>query len=280
MDRFDPPDPPAGFEERVGPLRTAVASAFAPGGDRKPKFTDAWGEFKAALSEATRGKCGYCEEFVISGQHGDVEHFYPKSEIWKLSDDAAERGEEEEWTSRVRGRKQDVLSESGFWWMAYDWRNYLLSCLVCNQKWKLAYFPLGGRPTLPPRLGSRYRPLLLNPFTGPDPRKHLEFGPDGEVRPLDGSVEGRATIDVCGLDRINLRKKRFEKAKRAHALVSQLLKADVPSPEFDRIAQEIHDAGNPDFEHSGLVKAVLHQFGGITWSQLEEIVADIRGSDG
>lgn len=278
MDRFDPPKRPAGFEKRVRPLRTAIGKAFAPGGDRKPEFTDAWGDFKAPLSEATLGKCGYCEVFVISGQHGDVEHFYPKSEIWKLSDDAAERGEQEDWTARVRGRKQDILSESGFWWMAYDWKNYLLSCLVCNQKWKLAYFPFKGRPTLPPRRRSRYRPLLLNPFTGLDPREHLEFGPDGEVTPRMGSPEGQATIDVCGLDRTNLRKKRLEKAKRAHALVSQLLKADVPSAEFDRIAQEIYDAGDQKYEHSGLVKTVLHQFGGLKWSQLKEIVADIRGT--
>ncbi len=160
--------------------------------------------------------------------------------------------------------------------MAYDWKNYLLSCLVCNQKWKLAYFPLKeNNPNLPPDPDSKYTPLVLNPFMGPDPRTHLEFGPDGEVKPRDGSVYGGATIDVCGLDRVNLRRARMEKAKKAHALVSQLLDADDSSPEFDRIAKELYESGNADYAHSGLAKTVLAQFGSISWAELEEIVADI-----
>src|SRR3712207_6847568 len=58
---------------------------------------------------------------------------------------------------------------------SYEWRNYLLACMVCNQKWKLSFFPVRAKQRrLPPSRGVKETPLLLNPFFGPDPAKHLE----------------------------------------------------------------------------------------------------------
>lgn len=279
MDKFRPPKPPSGFESRVAALREAVKRAASGRRRRKLPFEPVWGDYKDRLSKATRRKCGYCEMFVTVGQDGDVEHFYPKSEIWALLEDAADRGMELDWTAKVRGRKKDIVSDRAFWWLAYDWANYLLSCAVCNQKWKLAYFPAKeARPTLPPSERTRYTPLLLNPFKGSNPRKHLEFGPDGEVVAHRNSKLGQATIDVCGLDRESLRFARMEKAKRAHALVSQLLEADEDSEEFDRLAQEIYEAGNEDYAHCGLVKTVFEQKSLMTWAALKRIVDDIQAA--
>jgi uncharacterized protein (TIGR02646 family) len=59
--------------------------------------------------------CAYCGT-VSSGL--DVDHFRPKGAV---------DGDE---------------NHGGYWWLAYDFSNYLLGCTVCNQKRKRSRFPL------------------------------------------------------------------------------------------------------------------------------------------
>ena len=117
----------------------------------------------------------------------------------------------------------------GYWWLASSWENLLPSCTDCNSP-RRQDFP-GGMPAtagkanafpLPTekRRGHRpgeerqERPLLLHPYFD-EPKDHLEFvwdiGPveDGHIRPRRNgsgreSVRGRATIDVCALQRLRL----------------------------------------------------------------------------
>ena len=91
------------------------------------------------------------------------------------------------------------------------------------------------------------------------PWEHLEFGPDGEDGAFEVSQYGRATIDVCGLDRINLRRKPKQQAKNAHRLVTELAKSKENDPERDCIMKELAEIGNVEYEHFGLVKAVFEQ---------------------
>ena len=60
-----------------------------------------WKTAKKLLLEEANAKCVYCECEIPSNQHGDVEHYRPKSI---------------------------------YWWLAYTIDNYLLSCEVCNQR--------------------------------------------------------------------------------------------------------------------------------------------------
>ena len=62
-----------------------------------------WKEAKDQLLAETFGKCAYCETPTDVVDYGDVEHFRPKSK---------------------------------YWWLAYCYENYLVSCAICNQKFK------------------------------------------------------------------------------------------------------------------------------------------------
>lgn len=67
-----------------------------------------WKEAKDELKNDTHNKCAYCEAPTSVVAFGDVEHFRPKSK---------------------------------YWWLAYCYDNFLVSCQLCNQKFKGAKFP-------------------------------------------------------------------------------------------------------------------------------------------
>lgn len=73
------------------------------------KFAESrWGVTKNQLFIETKGKCAYCEADTKIVSYGDVEHYRPKSI---------------------------------YWWLAYCYDNYLVSCAICNQVHKKDKFP-------------------------------------------------------------------------------------------------------------------------------------------
>lgn len=89
-----------------------------------PKKHETYSDFKVyrdpsvkkALIELCKSKCAYCESSFLKTYVGDIEHFRPKGEIEEL---------------KVTGN-----SKPGYYWLAADWNNLLLSCRNCNQKSK------------------------------------------------------------------------------------------------------------------------------------------------
>lgn len=240
---------------------------------KKPDpFSPKWTDYKPVFAEAQHGKCGYCEMMVIGSHPGDVEHYWPKGEVWQLKDDPTKTGLERRWASTIEGRQRDVISARGYWWMAYDWSNYLLSCLVCNEYWKLSYFPVEEDPRqLPPDAQKQEVPLLLNPFDHTrNPADHLRFDELGQIEAKDKSSCGVATIRTCGLDRESLRRDRIEKARRAYKLAQQLASADQANSE--EILKDFYELGNHEYVHSGMVKAIFEDLCGMTWKQLMDLV--------
>jgi uncharacterized protein (TIGR02646 family) len=73
---------------------------------------------KDALIKMSNEKCAYCESTFLKTYVGDIEHFRPKGEIEEL--------------------KKTGKSKPGYYWLAADWNNLLLSCRNCNQKSKQA----------------------------------------------------------------------------------------------------------------------------------------------
>ena len=95
-----------------------------------------WKDFKQDLNNAQRGKCAYCEVMIAADRYsGDVEHYRPKNRVDEL-------------TIVKSRRKQQTVWTSGYWWLAYEWRNYLLACGPCNSRFKRNCLPvengLGG----------------------------------------------------------------------------------------------------------------------------------------
>jgi hypothetical protein len=238
-------------------------------GNQKLDFPDLWKDFKGEFSKAQFGKCGYCESMVVNGQPGDVEHYAPKSEVWELNLQAV--GQEKPYLSNVENRKYKILSERGYWWLAYDWNNYLLACHICNRTWKGAIFPVRKEHRqLPPDPDHGEEPLLLNPFDVENPGKFLRFTDFGQIETHQKDEFGLATIETCGLDRQSLVRARKEKARRAYRLVQELNTAIEQGDETarDRALKDFLELGNEEYEFAGMVRIIFEEQCGISWEDL------------
>lgn len=142
-------------------------------------------EVKDALKIIFNNKCAYCECKIDMGAHYDLEHFRPKTL---------------------------------YYWLAYEWTNFLLSCQICNRYCKNAKFPIKGKQVEKPPLSisnkldnaeclilsktlENEERLLLHPAID-DPKKHLRFLADGNIEEL--SEQGKKSIEIYGLNRDNL----------------------------------------------------------------------------
>jgi hypothetical protein len=179
-------------------------------------------ELRAQLIKVFGTKCAYCESDFGAVTPSDVEHFRPKNEI----------------TSGALELKP------GYYWLAGDWTNLLLSCIDCNRArehsvanqpealllGKTSQFPLANE-------GARVRhhddqialetpeQLLIDPCVD-DPEEHLEFLHDGSVRARvhngQASPKGAASIYVYALIRHELVKKRKAALDRLDMAIQSL----------------------------------------------------------
>jgi len=274
MIRCRRPKQPDSFDADLSDDRAAVRRAFqrrrrGVDDDEKPAIPNRWGKYKASFSEAQHRKCGYCETKAVVGADGDVEHYFPKAAIWQLDDE----GQEVDFLGNVSGRNFTSLAV-GYWWLAYHWKNYLLSCGNCNRKWKRNFFPVTRRPrSLPPVEGQNEKPLLLNPYERKDPVNHLEFGEDGSVVGL--SRVGRETIRICGLDRPSLRDARLQDCRRAGDLLRDLNRALQRGDDAAEIRalHGLHKEGSRSFEYAGVYRSMTKHLGGLSWKTVEQRVA-------
>lgn len=147
-----------------------------------------------SLDGPFHGKCVYCETLMAADQDGQIEHFRPKNAV---SDKNFKKVEVE-----VNGKKKD---HPGYYWLCYDHKNLLPSCILCNQKrWvcgrligKHSRFPVKGQHATQPGEEKNEEPLLLNPVFK-DPAEHLGIDETGTFSAL--SDEGQTCIDIFGLN--------------------------------------------------------------------------------
>lgn len=154
------------------------------------------------------GKCAYCESKELKPE---VEHYRPKK--------------------RVSGDR----NHPGYFWLCYEWTNLLPSCRYCiTEGGKVNKFPVAGnRVANPPLRGSRLifdrclidsvelaveEASLLNPDTD-QPEKHLCFNKSGKIFKRGRSQKGAQTIDVCNLNRDNLK---YHRKKLVDELVQRV----------------------------------------------------------
>ena len=97
-----------------------------------------WKPAKTQLFVETKNKCAYCETTTKANQPGDVEHYRPKSI---------------------------------YWWLAYCYDNYLVSCRSCNQS-KFNHFPIQNGKMRGPAIRSNTTDAFIASKAGtiaPDP---------------------------------------------------------------------------------------------------------------
>lgn len=94
-----------------------------------------------------------------------------------------------------------------YFWLAYEWSNLLFACRDCNRM-KAARFPISGTRAVIGALGvvlEEEQPLLLDPCRD-YPQEHLVYLDNGNV--VSETKRGQVTIEVLGLNRLSLVKKR------------------------------------------------------------------------
>lgn len=168
----------------------AEADSKLYGRMKKEIFLDASGPF--------HGKCAFCEEKIRTNQHGDIEHFRPKGAIV----DAASR-------KPIKKAGGDA-AHPGYYWLAYDWQNFLPACVLCNQPnteptgesiGKRNYFPLADETQRAQAKGGEAgeQPLLINPLVD-DPAEHLGVDQLGVMFANNDSPRGKTCIEIFGLN--------------------------------------------------------------------------------
>ncbi|MFT3680538.1 MAG: hypothetical protein QM791_09720 [Ferruginibacter sp.] len=179
-------------------------------------------DVKKNILIAFNNKCAYCETKFLAVYPGDIEHFRPKGGVIdKVLDPASKKF------------KNKIRSEKGYYWLAAEWENLLLSCKLCNQEQtyelpggksmvlgKKNQFPLKNekyRLIIPvPDVNKikdqlageeRYR-LLVDPCKD-DPAEYFTYDErDGYIKPLfssgDKFEKAECSIRVYALQRMPL----------------------------------------------------------------------------
>lgn len=271
------PPRPDGFEDRVAAEARRIRSAVQRG--EKPAITKSlWRDFKAVFSIAQDGRCGYCEIPVTASHFGDVEHFAPKSAVSQFGNWEAEQGQETEGQATLKNRSPSQRWPRGYWWLAYDWNNYLLACQVCNSVWKGNLYPVKQPPPRgEPAETQQELVLLLNPFGRRDPARHLRFTVDGSVEPLNGSSYGLETIRTCGLGRRELVNRRSWATTRAYGavfLARREIAMNVPADESKGM-KDLYELGQLGAPFPGVTRAIIRQELGLSWSDLEDLFGEL-----
>jgi hypothetical protein len=173
--------PPEGWLERI---RKAQAELGKFPLDKKARtdifvrYSTLWKEVKEQYRQISHEKCWYCES-KTDRHRGDIDHYRPKG--------------------GVTGTRHP-----GYWWLAFEWRNWRFSCEMCNSKLTdLATDIVGGKGSDFPLEGGadgesrrvwdecacpnyddlkKERPLLLDP-THPEDPGLITFRSDGRPRP-------------------------------------------------------------------------------------------------
>lgn len=295
MHRFARPPKPADFETQVAEQRGIVEKLYKAGklkaarakprkkkrsaGAAKPRkkpdvFCSLWGKYKPLFSAAQERKCAFCEGDAAVQQFGDVEHYRPKAKIRQLEND----GKEQRDSPKVKDRGGPQVGATGYWWLAYDWDNYLLACQICNQQWKSDFFPIAEEPRASdaPQRGAAETPLLLHPFEGPMPHDHLEYNDLGQVIPRAGSRHGMATIRTLGLNRVGLMEQRRDIADAVMDNLAEIRQRTVGEETTRRLLKEIYRLGRSHAPFCGMVRSIIYQQGApeVTWEQIEKMFAE------
>lgn len=153
-------------ETKKGKKETKKNIQFAIAGEFEKMTYSAYSEtdVKDALIQLFKGKCAYCESKFLHVYSGDVEHFRPKGEI-------------EEATPNKK---------PGYYWLAAEWTNLLLSCRNCNQKLKHQIFGKVQKETMG----------KMNQFPLDKGFKHIQSHKNN-LKKISAEEQNRLLINPC-----------------------------------------------------------------------------------
>lgn len=207
--------------------------------------SEVWSKLKDELATCSGGKCWYCETQDTRSDNA-IDHFRPK------------------------GKVAECDGHEGYWWLAFDWRNFRYSCTFCNSRrkdrstgdsgGKQDHFPLldeSGRVVGPDQDLKNEKPCLLDPLSPTDPRL-LWFDEDGSAVPRysPGTADrlrkrAEVSIELYHLNHTRIREKR---KLLANDIARNVRKADRYFNDYESGDPSAEDMIEAVFEQ--LVKAV------------------------
>jgi uncharacterized protein (TIGR02646 family) len=201
-------------------------------------------DVKSALKVAQNEKCCFCEAKITHISYGDVEHFRPKAG-W------VQAGE--------------PINKPGYYWLAYEWDNLLLSCEICNQRFKKNFFPLldnTKRATSHIDDVSQELPVFIHPVLD-DPQEFIEFKEEIPFS-IDDNLRGKKTIEMLGLDREALNERRRERLGLVRDLYNLAKNIPATTPEIKAeaikvIKKRAQEATNDDAEYAAMFRAFFEE---------------------
>jgi hypothetical protein len=232
------------------------------GQGKKPEFNERLYKRKSIKTEyffskgpPFYGKCAYCDSYIPDFQRGDVEHFRPKGGVTDENDNPV----------LVPDANGVLAAHPGYYWLAYDWRNLLPSCTICNQPTTVGEqkigkhnrFPVIGQHARTSEEVEHEQPLLINPASGDpedDPERHLAIDIDTGL--LIGLTErGKTCIEVFGL---NIRDQLVDgRRSRCSAARDLLIKVIYKSAQSEEAKKELIAMRSGERSYTMAARAVL-----------------------
>jgi hypothetical protein len=254
----------------LGEVRTEVTNRGGKPHSRDFERRDLWsgswrakGHHKKALAGIGRpqAKCVWCERKRDVSRELDVEHYRPKVEVTRWVG-----------TPPLVSDKPppEVAVGPGYWWLAFAWGNYFLSCKGCNSGWKRNLFPVRDpRPPCVEGVESTEQPLLLDPSKPFKVRDHFSWTVSGIMEGV--SEEGRATIITCGLNRTTLAASRVKLVPVVRGVLADLLNALRwgNTAISRRSLGQLAGLGARDSEFAGMVRWFVENALRCDWNDVE-----------
>lgn len=205
-------------------------------------------------------KCVWCERVRDKGEI-DVEHYRPKGAVTHWHGVPACVSDEPP--------KEIDVSVTGYFWLAFSWENYALSCRTCNQLWKRNLFPVTEpRPRCIEGVEASEEPLLLEPGSLFRPKDHFRWTDLAVMEAI--SDQGAATIITCGLNRKLLVAERLRVLRDVNKELNELLPAlRVQNKEkVERALHRLGDLGARTSEFTSMVRWVVEKRLNCEWEEL------------
>lgn len=200
-------------------------------------------EVKETLKTAQNHKCFLCESRITHISYGDVEHFRPKGGVCQTA--------------------EEKMSETGYYWLAYNWENLFLACQLCNQRFKKNLFPLENfhhRAKSHTDELNQEIPLFINPATE-NPEDFISFR---GVIPfaIDGNQKGEITIEHAGLRREELKENRrelYEKMKSLYQIAHEHpdFPPEIKQKAMNELSKQLVDCQLSTHQYSAMFRSAV-----------------------
>ena len=233
-----------------------------------------WSSVKYLFMEIQHNKCAYCERrFADSASKGgsaehDLEHYRTKNPVTV-------------WTAPKEIDFSTGDASPGYFWLAFDLRNYCASCKTCNSGYKRNQFPIAGVRgqvgKLPTRdLNAEEQPLLVFPLgtVDVDPEDILRFRGIAAFPPEQDPLlppntrngeyrnrRARATITFFALNfRPELLWGRAERIRELEKALAELNDTNAGSQRQTAAKSDIKRLAGESSEHTACVRGMMRLY--------------------